>query len=113
MRRHAICLILLPLSAVAQTSPELPDFDPAAFSAPTANAWFPLLREETRTFLGKTEEGETERSFLTVLGAGPLILGVETITVLDEAWEGDLLVERTLDYLPPIVRATSGILARM
>lgn len=98
MRRLAICLAVLPFSATAQATPELPDFDPSAFATSAPNAWYPLEREETRTFFGQTEDGETERSLMTVLGAGPLILDVETITVLDEAWEDDLLVERTLDY---------------
>lgn len=39
-----------------------------------------------------------EQGIMTVIGAGPVILGVQTTTVLDEAYKGGLIIERTFDY---------------
>lgn len=86
------------LSAQETPAPALPAFDPAAFADPQPNRWFPLTPGPTRIYEGRSEDGEIDRSAVTVQGPGPVILGVPTVAVLDEEWEDDLLVERTLDY---------------
>ncbi len=39
-----------------------------------------------------------EQGIMTVIGAGPMILDVQTTAVLDEAFKDGLIIERTLDY---------------
>lgn len=89
----AIAVLVLP--ALAQAAPFLPDFESATFvpGAPVDNPYFPLLDTRTRIF-----EGDGERFELTVLGPGPVILGVQTTTQLDRAFEDDRLVEETFDF---------------
>ena len=79
----------------AHAKPFLPDFSAAAFTpgAPIDNPYFPLLDSDTRVFVGQTERFE-----LTNLGSGPIILGVQTTTRRDRAFEDDLLVEDTFDH---------------
>jgi len=84
-------------------APFLPVFDDATFipAAPIDNPYFPLLDNLTRIYEGQGEEdGEefTERFELTVMGPGPVILGVQTTSRRDRAFEDDLLVEETFDY---------------
>lgn len=87
----------------ASAATTVPLFDASQFggSAPV-NPYFPLSSGSTSVLAaeGMDEEGDafTERSELQVLGAGPTILGVETTTQLDRAYEDDLLVEETYDY---------------
>lgn len=81
----------------------LPDFSAATFvpGAPVDSSYFPLIEGRTRVFAGqKEEDGEivTERFELTDLGTGPTILGVQTTTQRDRAFEQGLLVEETFDY---------------
>lgn len=85
------------------TAPMVPDFAPERFPAdPPANAFFPLDMPLTRilTASGTDDEGMpfTERSELSSVGAGPVILGVPTRAILDRAFEGGRLVEETYDY---------------
>jgi hypothetical protein len=84
-------------------APALPDFASATFvpGAPIDHPYFPLTDNLTRIYQGEREDdGETlvERFELTVVGAGPTILGVQTTSRRDRAYEGDLLVEDTFDY---------------
>lgn len=80
--------------------PTLPEFDQTDFITPAANPYFPLDAGISRTFRGTRTDGDpvVEQFVLTVQGPGPTILGVPTITVLDEAFEDGLIVERTFDY---------------
>ena len=85
----------------AQTAaPVLPAFDAANFAAPKVNPYFPLLQGVSQTLQGTRVDDPSviEHGVLTVFGPGPEILGVATTTVLDEAFEGGTLVERTFDY---------------
>ncbi len=87
----------------AQAVPVLPHFSAASFiaGAPVNHAYFPLVNGGTRAFEGiKSEDGEVvnERFELTALGAGPNILGVQTTTQRDRAFEDGVLVEDTFDY---------------
>lgn len=81
----------------AHAAPFLPDFDAATFvpGDPIDNPYFPLLDQKTRAFVGETPD---ERFELTVLGAGPVILGVQTTARRDRSFEDGLLVEDTFDY---------------
>ena len=90
--------------AAAQADTVLPEFSMDIFAPGTVidNPYFPLGEdyEETIHAEGVDEEGEDfeEESQLSYGGDGRLILGVQTTTQLDEAFEDGLLVERTFDY---------------
>jgi hypothetical protein len=97
----ALCLAALaaPITALA-ADPTLPEFDAANFASPKANPYFPLDIGTSHTLKGTRTDGDpiVEHGVITVQGPGPVILGVPTVTVLDEAFEGGVLVERTFDY---------------
>jgi hypothetical protein len=75
----------------------LPDFGAATFvpSAPIDHPYFSLLDNNTRVFM--SDSGD-ERFELKTVGAGPTILGVQTLARRDRAFEEGLLVEDTFDY---------------
>ncbi|MCB1746890.1 MAG: hypothetical protein KDK06_06925 [Gammaproteobacteria bacterium] len=86
-----------------QAAAILPDFASAVFTPGQAidNPYFHLVDGLTRIYEGSYEEGGetiTERFELTLAGAGPTLLGVQTTTRLDRAYEDDVLVEETFDY---------------
>lgn len=87
------------LSAATSASPTLPVFDPGNFinGAAIDHLYFPMTASGTRVYEGVVD-GVAERFELTNLGAGPLILGVQTFIQLDRAYEDGLLVEETYDY---------------
>ncbi len=66
------------------------------------NPYFPLGPGFQATLYaeGVDDEGEdfTERSVLSFGGPGRVILGLQTFVQLDEAYERDLIVEKTFDY---------------
>ena len=97
----ALCLAALaaPLAALA-ANPTLPAFDAANFATPKANPYFPLDIGTSHTLQGTSTDATpvTERGVSTVQGPGPVILGVPTILVVDEAFDNGALKERTLDY---------------
>ena len=98
-----IAALAAPLATplAAQTAdPVLPKFDVANFAAPQANPYFPLVQGASHTLSGTRVDDPSvvEHGVLTVFGRGPEILGVATTTVLDEAFEAGILVERTFDY---------------
>lgn len=86
--------------AAAAADPVLVPFDAGQFSAPKPNPYFPLDVGTSHTLQGARTDGDpiVEYSVLTVQGPGPVILDVPTVLVLDEAFEGGVLVERTFDY---------------
>lgn len=94
----AACDLSLSAQEAPTVQPELPAFEVAKFANPAPNPWFPLTPGPARTYEGRNPDGETDRSVVTVQGPGPTIMGVPTVAVLDEAYEDDLRVERTLDY---------------
>lgn len=94
-----IAAICAPVSAFA-SDPVLPVFDAANFANPKANAYFPLEIGESHTLKGVRTDGDpiVEHAVITVQGPGPVILGIATVLVLDEAFDAGILVERTFDY---------------
>ncbi len=91
------------LAGQIHAAPFLPNFDLATFvpGAAIDHTYFPLTDNKRRIFRGeKEEDGEVtlERFEFTILGAGPTILGVQTTTRRDRAFENDVLVEDTFDY---------------
>jgi hypothetical protein len=96
-----LCLACLatPMAAHA-ADPMLPEFDAANFATPKANPYFPLDTGVSHTLKGTRTDGDpvVEHSTLTVHGPGPMIMGVPTVLVIDEAFEDGALVERTFDY---------------
>lgn len=110
-----IALAIVPALAAndARAAPFLPDFDAATFvlGAPINNPYFPLLDSKVRVFVGETPE---ERFELTVLGAGPVILGVQTTARRDRSFEDGLLVEDAFDYYArtlPISTTTTKVIS--
>ena len=104
MKRQAVltfvtCTLMLAAPATAQV---MPDFAAATFvpGAPIDNNYFPILDGRTRVYVGRTPGGEPtgERFELTRIGIGPTLLGVQTTARRDQAFDGDLLVEDTIDY---------------
>ena len=87
----------------AHAAPLLPYYAVQTFvpGAPIDNPYFPMLDSLTRIYEGEKEDGGeivTERFEQTNLGAGPILLGVQTQIQRDRAFDGDLIVEDTLDY---------------
>jgi hypothetical protein len=95
-------LVLVATSAAAE--PVLPTFDPATFDpgAAITNPYFPLASGYMREYLGTAEAADgspvQERDVLVFVGTGPVIGGVQTQMVLDNAWQGDRHVEEAKDY---------------
>lgn len=93
--------LLLAVSGAA-AAPFLPTLGDSTFTpGKSSNKYFPLLNGLKQVIAGsKTEDGElqTERSVRTTASGGPTILGVQTFTVLDRAYQNDNLVESTLDH---------------
>ena len=98
-------LALLPLAqpALSQAAdPILPDFAAADFSTPRANPYLPMtLGQSVTVMAGSVADGETvpELAVRTIIGPGPVLMGVQTTTAVDETFLSGHLVERTLDYL--------------
>lgn len=101
-------LLILSLAFVATSvnaaEPILPKFDPTNFDsvATITNPYFPLalgyMREYSGTLINEDGEPFVERIVLTVVGAGPVLEGVPTIMVRDDAYQDGLHVEEALDY---------------
>ena len=86
-RRHPFCQIIGSATFVP--------------GAPIDHQYFPIIEGVTRSYEGqKEEDGEvvTEGFELTGLGPGPTLLGIQTTTLRDRAFEDGLLVEDTFDY---------------
>lgn len=88
-----------PLAAFS-ADPMLVPFDAANFATPMANPYFPLTVGTQLAMKGTHTAGDpvVEDATTTIQGPGPVILGVPTILVVDEAFENGVLVERTNDY---------------
>lgn len=79
----------------------LPGFDPGNFANPKANPYISLEIGARQVLVGSgTDEGQplTEVGTQIVTGPGLLLMGVQTMQVLDESVKNGQLVERTFDY---------------
>ena len=88
--------------AIATTGSALPPLtiDPADFSSPQPNAYFPL-EPGTVSRYGGIEDGERFRERITITDRTKRILGVDTIVVVDVLHVDGRLAEKTEDwYLP-------------
>ena len=84
----------------------LPTFDPSDFAKSSTisgigNRYFPLVPGQQwrleKSGNNKTS-GQIDRSELTVMQDGPVILGVPTMTILDREFEAGRLKEETRDF---------------
>lgn len=103
-RATALLVAMLGLAAAlagrAEAAPDLPDFASASFvpGAAVNNPYFPLLDTMTRVYTGIDDDGVVDRFELQVVGAGPVILGVQTVARRDRAYSSGRLDEDTFDY---------------
>jgi hypothetical protein len=94
-----LAALVSPQAALA-ADPVLPVFAVEHFAIPKPNPFVSLEVGHTRTMRGTHTNGDpiAELAVQSVQGPGPVILGVPTVLVLDEAFENGVLVERTFDY---------------
>lgn len=87
--------------AAQAADPTLPAFDPANFSNPKPNPYISLKVGSRQVMAGSgNEDGkpQTEVATQIVTGPGLMLVGVQTMQILDEAVKNGNLVERTFDY---------------
>lgn len=93
-------LSVLPAGSLA-AEPLLPRFAPGLFTASQPNPYFPLVPGTSQTLTG-TSAGDLGKvpamTIRTVLGQGPVLMGVATTSVLVEEFTAGRIVERTMDY---------------
>jgi hypothetical protein len=92
----ALSALAIAIVSPAQAEPVLPTFSASKFSNNTVptHSYFPVVEGQVRTYQGSAGE----RFIFTGVGAGPTILNVQTHTVRDDAFDGELLIEQTFDY---------------
>lgn len=105
MQNLALATFAATLCLVAATAhaadPTLPAFDPANFANPAPNPYFPLDVGFRNLMQGTgTDEGKpvSEVGSMIVTGPGLMLMGVQTVQVLDQAVVNGKLIERTFDY---------------
>ena len=95
--RSVIAVSALGLALASPANAQvLPTFNASNFTGNPVitNSYFPVVEGQVRSF-----EGSAGESFIfTGMGAGPTIFGVKTFSVRDDAFDGELLIERTFDY---------------
>ena len=92
--------LALPTLVLAQPQPTLPAFKAANFASPAPNLWFPMSDGLTWNYVspGDGKDMPEERVLTRVMGPGPVLLGIPTIEVRDEARQDARLVEVAIDY---------------
>jgi hypothetical protein len=96
-------LLILAFANAAPAQVTVPNFSAATFvpASPIDHPYSPLLNPSTCIYSGVRENGgelERERVELTVLGPGPILMGVQTLARRDRTYKNEHLVEETLDY---------------
>ena len=89
------------VGSMATAEPVLPTFDLAIFANPAPNPYIDLTIGWRQVLAGSgSENGEpvTETTSQIVTGHGPVLMGVQTTQIMDEAIQNGLLVERAFDY---------------
>lgn len=92
----SVLVMLLGSALPVGAKPSL-QIDPGNFVSYVDNPYFPLVPGTTFTYRGETD-GVPTRSVMTVTNDTKVILGVTTIVVHDQAYEGRVLVEDTFDW---------------
>ncbi len=102
LKSIGLAAALLSATAALGAEPVLPAFDAAAFADGMANPYFPLDAGKVSTLKGTiVGDDGTPGPFTfvrTILGQGPVVMGVQTVAIQDDEYEGDLLTERSVDY---------------
>lgn len=80
-------------AAFVEGQPYAPDFDPADFSDPAPNRYFPLAPGVMTVF-----EGGDERVEVTVTHETKVILGITATVITDQVFVGGALAEDTIDW---------------
>ena len=98
-----ICLsiALVALCGAAQAEPLTPAFDATHFASPKPNPYMDLTLGNRHVLAGSGEvDGKPANVVASdiVAGPGPVLMGVQTIQVLDQTVRNGLLIERTFDY---------------
>jgi hypothetical protein len=97
-RTIALAAVLLAVTFVAQNPPSaVAAFDPANFSSPKANPYYPLVPGTTSVYRG-TEDGDRLVEHLTVTGRTKNIAGVNTVVISDILFANGRLQEKTTDW---------------
>lgn len=78
---------------VVQGEPYQPEIQPDGFTTAITNPYLPLVPGTVWTYAGGDERVET-----AVTDQTKIVMGIETVVVRDRAFEGDALVEDTLDW---------------
>ncbi len=98
----AMLAALLAPGAASAATPILPVFDAANFASPKPNPYFPLTAPDPVTFKGTLAADDgTMLPFTrirTVVGPGPMVLGVQTTAIRDDEYEGPNITESSTDY---------------
>lgn len=97
-RTIALAAVLLAVTFVAQNPPSaVAAFDPANFTSPKANPYYPLVAGTTSVYRG-TEDGDRLLEHLTVTDRTRTIAGVQTIVIRDILFANGRLQEKTTDW---------------
>lgn len=102
--RHAIFCAAALLATPLRADPILPVFAAGAFVNPVENPYFPLGPGQRSVLSGTaTADGGPVPAMLvrSVVGRGPVMLGVATTMVVDAEYEDGRLMELTMDYYAP------------
>lgn len=81
----------------SEQTPYEPVIDPADFSGPIDNPYYPLIPGTTFVYEGVSEDG-TERNEMQVTNDTKVIMGITCVVVWDRVWLNDDLVEETYDW---------------
>ncbi len=94
----ALAAVLMAVTFVAQNPPSaVAEFDPANFTSPKANPYYPLVPGTTLVYRG-SEDGDRLVEHLTVTDRTRTIAGVQTIVVSDILFANGRLQEKTTDW---------------
>ena len=88
-------------ATMAQAEPQTPVFDAGQFANPKPNPYMDLTIGHRNVMTGSGEIDGKQGNVISadiVTGPGPVLLGVQTVQVLDQTVFNGLLTEQTFDY---------------